>query len=139
MPLCVLARQRPARLHSGSAPRGESLGTDSLHELRKRVKDLWYAAQVARPAAPKQMKRIARRAHALSDLIGDDHDLAILGQRAGERRDCFEEEAAVGELTRLIERRREELQRDAMELGERLYRKKPGKLVRPLEQAHVAA
>ena len=114
-------------------------GTDSLHELRKRVKDLWYAAQVARPAAPKKMKRIARRAHALSDVIGEDHDLAILRQRAAERRYCFDDEADVGDLTQLIERRREELQRDAMDLAQRLFRKKPGKLVRPLEHSDVAA
>ena len=85
------------------------------------------------------MRRIARRAHALSNLIGEDHDLAILGQRASELRDCFDDEAAVGDLTQLIERRRAELQRDAMELAERLFRKKPGKLARPLERSHVAA
>jgi CHAD domain-containing protein len=113
--------------------------TEGLHELRKRVEDLWYAAQVVRPAAPKKMKRIARRAHVLSNLIGEDHDLAILAQRAAERRDCFDDEAAVGELAKLIERRRDELQREAMELAQRLFRKKPGKLVRPLEQSHAVA
>jgi hypothetical protein len=29
------------------------------------------------------MQRIARRAHELSNLIGEDHDLAILAQPAG--------------------------------------------------------
>jgi CHAD domain-containing protein len=59
-------------------------GTESLHELRKRVKDLWYAGQVVRPVAPKKMRRIARRAHQLSSVIGEDHDLAILGQRVSD-------------------------------------------------------
>jgi CHAD domain-containing protein len=113
--------------------------TENLHELRKRAKDLWYAAQVVRPAA-KRMKRIARRAHELSDLIGEDHDLAILAQRAAERRDRFEDETAVGELAKLVEARRADLQRDAIGLGGRLYRKKPRKLVRPLEKrSDVAA
>ena len=114
-------------------------GTDSLHELRKRVKDLWYAAQVTRPAAPKKMRRIARCAHALSNLIGEDHDLAMLGQRAAERRDCFDHEWAGSELAKLIERRREELQRAAMDRAESLFRKKPGKMARPLEKARVTA
>ena len=41
--------------------------TETFHELRKRAKDLWHAAQILRPAAPKAMKELARRAHALSD------------------------------------------------------------------------
>jgi hypothetical protein len=39
------------------------------HELRKRAKYLWCAAQIVRPAAPKKMKRIARRAH---ETLGSD-------------------------------------------------------------------
>jgi CHAD domain-containing protein len=44
--------------------------SQNLHELRKRVKDLWYAALVVRPFSPKRMKGLARAAHELSDLIG---------------------------------------------------------------------
>jgi CHAD domain-containing protein len=113
--------------------------TENLHELRKRAKDLWYAAQVVRPASPKKMSRIARRAHELSNLIGEDHDLAILGQRAGERRDRFARETHVGELARLTEHRRAELRREAMDIGRRLFAKKPRKLVRPLEKSGAAA
>jgi CHAD domain-containing protein len=113
--------------------------TENLHELRKRAKYLWYAAQIVRPAAPKKMKRIARRAHELSDLIGEDHDLALLAQRANERRDRFSDETAAGELAALVDRRRAELQRAALELARRLFRKKPRKVARPLEQPRSAA
>ena len=112
---------------------------EGLHELRKRVKDLWYAAQIVRPASPKRMKRLARRAHDLSDLIGEDHDLAILGERVTERRDRFDDEAAVGELVELIGRRRDELQREAMGLGERVFRKKPRKVARQLSASQAAS
>jgi CHAD domain-containing protein len=54
---------------------------ENLHELRKRTKDLWYCAQILRPASPKRMKRLAKEAHELSDLIGQEHDLAILAER----------------------------------------------------------
>ena len=113
--------------------------TENLHELRKRAKYLGYAAQIVRPAAPKKMKRIARRAHELSDLIGKDHDLALLAQRANERRDRFANETAAGELAALVERRRAELQREAMVLGRRVLRKKPRKIARPLEEPGSAA
>ena len=111
---------------------------ENLHELRKRAKYLWYAAQIVRGAAPKKMKRIARRAHELSDLIGVDHDLALLAQRATERRDRFPDAAAAGELAELVERRRAEIQRDALDLARRLFRKKPRKIVRPLERSGAA-
>ena len=114
-------------------------GSESLHELRKRVKDLWYAGQIVRVASPKKMRRMARRAHSLANLIGEDHDLAILGERAMERRDQFEDDAAVRDLAKLIERRRAELQREAMGLAKRLFGKKSRKLVRPLEKSGVAA
>jgi CHAD domain-containing protein len=113
--------------------------TENLHELRKRAKYLWYAAQIVRGAAPKKMKRIARWAHELSDLIGEDHDLALLAQRANERRDRFPDQAAADKLAALVERRRTELQREALDLAHRLFRKKRRKVVRPLTRSGAAA
>jgi CHAD domain-containing protein len=113
--------------------------TENLHELRKRAKYLWYAAQIVRGAAPKKMKRIARRAHELSNLLGEDHDLALLAQRANERGDRFPDETAAGELATLVERRRAELQREVVDLARRLFRKKPRKVVRPLERSGATA
>jgi CHAD domain-containing protein len=103
--------------------------TEQLHELRKRAKDLWHAAQILRPAAPKEMKKLARRAHALSDLAGDDHDLAVLRAAARERHATL----AAGELALLeglVARRRRRLQRKALARGRRLYARKPRRLAR---------
>lgn len=116
----------------------EEPSTENLHELRKRAKYLWYAAQIVRVAAPKKMKRIARRAHELSNLIGEDHDLALLAQRANERRDLFADGTAH-EVAALTERRRAELRRDALALAQRLFGIKPHKVVRPLEKSDAAA
>jgi len=99
------------------------------------VKDLWYAAQIVRPAARKRMKRVARTAHQLSDMIGEEHDLALLAERAAERRDRFDDDAAADDLAERIERRRAELRSAALELGSCLYRRKPRKMVRPLEHS----
>jgi CHAD domain-containing protein len=103
--------------------------TEALHELRKRAKDLWHAAQVLRPAAPKAMKQLARRAHALSDVAGDDHDLAVLRAAARERHATL----APGELAlleRLITRRRARLQHQALAQGRRVYARKPAALAK---------
>jgi CHAD domain-containing protein len=103
--------------------------TETFHELRKRAKDLWHAAQVLRPAAAKTMKELGRRAHALSDAAGDDHDLAVLRAAARERHAAL----APGELAlleRLIARRRRRLQRRALAHGRRLYASKPAALAK---------
>jgi CHAD domain-containing protein len=97
---------------------------ENLHELRKRTKDVWYCTQILRPASPNRMKRLARSAHELSDLIGQEHDLAILADRV-----------QADPLARLIESRREGLLRELLPLGQRLYRKKPRKVARALEPA----
>jgi len=114
-------------------------GDENLHELRKRVKDLWYAARIVRPASPSRMKRLARDAHELSDLIGEEHDLAILEERVRERCDRLDDERMIGELTSLIERRRDELQQEAISLGAQLFRKKPRKVARPLANSQIAS
>ena len=73
------------------------------------------------------MKELARRAHALSDLVGDDHDLAVLHAAARERHATL----APGELAlleRLIARRRARLQRRALAQARRVYARKPAEL-----------
>jgi CHAD domain-containing protein len=102
--------------------------TEHLHELRKRAKDLWHAAQVLRPAAPKQMKKLARAAHALSDVVGEDHDLAVLLDAARERSDALRP-GELSLLDALVGRRRARLQRRALARGRRVYARKPRKLV----------
>jgi CHAD domain-containing protein len=102
---------------------------EHLHELRKRAKDLWHGAQVLRPAAPKQLKRLGRRAHELADLTGDDHDVAVLVDAAHHhRRDLGRGERAL--LVALATRRRAELRRAALDLGRRVYKRKPRRLAR---------
>ena len=61
---------------------GQTHTTEALHEWRKRVKDLWHQCQVLEPFWPGRMTSMAKQAHELSDLLGEDHDLAVLGETA---------------------------------------------------------
>jgi len=107
---------------------------ENLHELRKRAKDLWHAAQLLAERRPKRAQTLALRAHRVSDLLGEEHDLAILAQRvAGEPGTL--EPAEQGLLRELIERRRKHLRRQGLSCAERLYRRKPRKLRRRLALA----
>jgi CHAD domain-containing protein len=100
--------------------------TENLHEWRKRTKDVWHAAQLVTPAAPKRMKRFAKRAHKLSDLLGDDHDLSVLREHVGR---------SDKPLLAAIDRRRATLQRRAFVLGAKLYSRSPKRFARSVERS----
>jgi CHAD domain-containing protein len=95
---------------------------EKLHEWRKRVKHLWHALQILEPLRPALLEELADHAHKLADLLGDDHDLAVLTQRVREEgADQKSNEALIV----LIVTRRQALQERALALGERLFLDKP--------------
>jgi CHAD domain-containing protein len=108
--------------------------TENLHEWRKRVKDLWYHLTILRDTWRPVMKALADEAHAVSEYLGDDHDLAVLLASAEE---SAPESAAA--LAPLVERRRAELQADAFAISARVYAEKPRAFVRRLERWWDAA
>ncbi len=89
---------------------------ESLHEWRKRVKDLWYALEVLRPIRPGFTRPRIELARRLAETLGDDHDLAVLGLTLGELASPFQPR---------IDTRRAELGREAMDLGRVLYDQTP--------------
>jgi CYTH domain-containing protein/CHAD domain-containing protein len=93
---------------------------DRVHEWRKRAKDLWYQLRLLRELWPELLGETADQAHALADLLGDHHDLAVLAADL-ESRDTIDPEA----IQELICRRQDELLERAVGLGERLYAEKP--------------
>jgi len=106
---------------------------EALHEWRKRAKDLQYELQLLRDIQPSAMKALADRTHRLTDLLGEDHDLAVMRgvvKEASKRGVCIDAEA----LTALIDQRRGALQMRAFALGERVYEHKTRKFLRRLER-----
>jgi CHAD domain-containing protein len=109
----------------------DDASTENLHELRKRVKDLWYTTQILRLVAPPRMRSTA---HHVSDLLGEDHDLALLRTQALRHRREFFDRDALTALTAVIDRRRPQLQAEALAEAERLYSKKPRRFVQRIER-----
>ena len=58
---------------------GDAPTDEQLHEWRKRAKDLWYHLRLLRDLWPEVVKPEVKAASHLADLLGDDHDLAVLG------------------------------------------------------------
>src|SRR5207244_3244882 len=130
--------------------RGSRKRTAALHEWRKRVKDLRYAAEILdRSRAPRDtaalaaaalrgrkrgspsprssyMRRIARRADELGEILGEEHDLFLLADVVQER--------VPGGRTRkvlhaLIAERRKQLRKQALRAGTRLFARPPARFL----------
>jgi CHAD domain-containing protein len=93
--------------------------TQALHDWRKRTKDLWYHLTLLSESWPAVLEPESDQAHELSNLLGDDHDLAVLWEFATAHG------VDSARLEEAIEERRAGLQRDAFGLGSRLYAERP--------------
>lgn len=148
--------------------RGDRMLT--MHEWRKRVKDLRYAAEMLErrdadgsrassgsgksglgktrsgkaDSSGSQLRRLALRADQLGELLGEEHDLAVLAEhlRAGARRDAASDTWHTGRRTRdalleRISRRRRALRKRALRDGRRLYRDDPDAFLRSVRAAYA--
>jgi CHAD domain-containing protein len=102
-----------------------------LHEWRKQTKYLRYQLQVLRPLWPERIDELAEEAGRLGQLLGDDHDLVILRQMLADSERFGRENNA---LLACIDRRRLELQEEAMPLGSRFFEEPPKQFVRLLKR-----
>jgi CHAD domain-containing protein len=105
-----------------------------LHAWRKRAKDLWYHQRLLAPAWPEVLGAQAEEAHALTELLGDDHDLAVLAERLAD--DAPQLAPAVDAqragLRALVAHRSDVLRADATRLGGRVYAESPKAFARRL-------
>jgi len=102
---------------------------ENLHEWRKRAKDLRYQLEFLCKAWPGVIDAAADGAHDLGDLLGDDHDLALLRRLLDGKLRNSVESGERRSLLRAIGKRREVLQSDAADLGQRVYVESPRRFV----------
>jgi CHAD domain-containing protein len=96
---------------------------EALHAWRKRVKDLWYHERLLASICGPTVRGHAKDLDRLSDLLGDDHDLAVLRQELAPGSAPIA--ADLDAVVHLIDYRRAELQTEAFHIGERLYAETP--------------
>jgi CHAD domain-containing protein len=109
-----------------------------LHNARKRVKDLWYHARVLKPIWPGPMGELVDATDRLGELLGEDHDLAVLADTV---RGLAAESAdgGAGEtLLTLAGNRRAELRAEIWPLGRRVYADRPKPFVRRMRVLYRA-
>lgn len=98
---------------------------ETLHQWRKRVKYTWYHVRLLQDAAPSVLEPLADRMHDLSDVLGDDHDLAVLSAQILAEPDEFGGDLEVAHAVGLMGSVREDLQQRAVRLGVRMYVEPP--------------
>jgi CHAD domain-containing protein len=99
-----------------------SLATPDLHRWRKAVKDYWNLILLARKRLPHGIRATAADLARLGDLLGLDHDHAVLAERLALAPDP---DPGLMRHLSLIARERRRLEDEAFDLGARLYRRKP--------------
>ncbi|WP_373185662.1 CHAD domain-containing protein [Halopseudomonas sp.] len=107
---------------------------ERLHDWRKRVKDHWYHTRLLQAAWPAAFKVRASMLKELSELLGQDHDLAMLQMALEGEPALFGTARHREELAAIADERRIWLQRQAFKLGKRLYAEAPAALVRRWER-----
>lgn len=98
---------------------------ENLHEWRKQAKYLWHHVQLLEPAWPPILKELGDQIHTLTELLGDDHDLAVLQGMVTNGLEIPDASSVLPALLALIDRRRQELEQEAFDLGQRIYNDRP--------------
>ncbi len=99
--------------------------TENLHQWRKCAKDLFHALKLIQAANPVAVRRLSRDANKLGELLGADHDLAVLQETLNE----FSIGREMPVLGKLIAARRRKLQCKALKLGAKYFSRKAGAFV----------
>jgi CHAD domain-containing protein len=102
-------------------------GTDEgLHEWRKQAKYLLSEFAILRAVFQVRFKKRRGAAHTLAEILGEDHDLAVLATIVSKQR------IRRPALKKEIEKRRAELQHQARRVGAKLYRTAPRRFERKI-------
>lgn len=100
---------------------------EAVHSWRKTVQRHWRHMGLLSRAWPDAMAARISEAKALSQILGEDHDLAVLAALASQHRERLPEDG-VASLIRHAKSRQADLRALARVHGERLYSERPDDL-----------
>jgi hypothetical protein len=98
---------------------------EELHEWRKGVQHHWRHMQLLAPCWPSELTARAEAAHALSQLLGDDHDIAMLIHLVSTPTMTFGSPEETRAFIKRCRKRHQALRKEATIKGERLFVEKP--------------
>jgi hypothetical protein len=92
-----------------------------LHEWRKGVQHHWRQMQLLAPCWPSELSARVEAARSLSQLLGDDHDLAMLCRLVSTPTMTFGKPEEIAAFVKRCRRRQKALRKEARTKGERLF------------------
>ncbi len=107
---------------------------DTLHEWRKRVKYHRNHLRLISEIWPQMLVPRSEEAEVLAELLGDDHDLAILRDKLIRDHVRFGNLGSRRAFIALIDRRRDEMFADIATRGARLFAEKPDQFIRSVRK-----
>jgi hypothetical protein len=102
--------------------------TSTFHEWRKSVKYHWHHSLLLRRICPKLIKPHRRLSEELGELLGQDHDYAVLRERLSDLQGGPELDSGREILGMLVDRRQTQLRAEMSHLGCCLLAEKPRQL-----------
>ncbi|MDX2248843.1 MAG: CHAD domain-containing protein [Bacteroidia bacterium] len=105
----------------------------NLHEWRKSVKHIWYHILLLKNIWPGMMDAYAEELHQLSEMLGTDHDLALLNDALENGSLSVNKQTVENQILNIIARYRHDLQMRIYTLASKIYRQRPNDFVSYLE------
>jgi len=109
-------------------------GDECLHEWRKQTQYFRNQLQLFEPLGIGRLATLMQKTRELVEYLGDDHDLAVLSERAMAARGDFPSVTTHRAFIALIERRRAKLREKALRAGRRVYEEPPAAFTARLGQ-----
>ena len=113
------------RGHRALALAAENSSVENLHEWRKQAMYLWHQLQLLEGVWTGSEKELVERTHQLSTLLGEDHDLAVFRETLAADPLAYGGHRILKDLFAVIDRQRQDLERQAFALGREIYNDSP--------------
>jgi CHAD domain-containing protein len=117
----------------------EAHEADALHDWRKGVQHHWRQMQLLEPCWPSELSARADAARSLSQMLGEDHDIAMLCRLVSTPTMTFGSPEAITAFLKRCRKRHKVLREEARIKGERLFVEKPGPFAERIEAYWLTA
>jgi len=97
------------------------------------LKNLYYELQFLMPLLRKRMRSQVARLRKVQELIGDDHDIAVLKAVLQSTPERFGGGPAVKRVVRRLEERSRRLRRASQPLAKKILKEQPRRFLREIE------
>ncbi|MHA7968026.1 CHAD domain-containing protein [Rhizobium sp. CAU 1783] len=110
-----------------------------FHDLRKASQTYWRALSLLRDIWPSAMRAKRAEARSLTEILGHEHDLALLTDLLDSEPALADGSETFSHLLGAIIRQQQQLRRDALELADRVFADKPGREATVIEALWIEA